>query len=356
VTLLDHLKGLIAREGPLSIARYMEICLHDPQHGYYAARPRLGEGGDFITAPLVSQMFGELLGLWAAEIWTRLGRPAQVRLVELGPGHGVMMSDALRGARLVPGFLEACEVWLVETSAPLRQRQAETLAASTNLHWTACLADVPAGAPMVILANEFLDCLPIRQGVRTPSGWRERRVALGADGRLTFTPAEPIAAPPGLADEPVGSTVEWSDALRDLGSAVGALMARAGGAALFIDYGRDRPGPGDTLQALRGHRKEPPLASPGHADLTAHVDFPSFLAAAGRAGAAVGPILNQGAFLSSLGIEARAAVLATSRPGRAATIERQLERLISPDQMGDLFKVALVCQPGLTAPGFEAAA
>jgi SAM-dependent MidA family methyltransferase len=334
----------------------MEICLHDPDNGYYAARPRLGEEGDFITAPLISQMFGELLGLWAAEIWIRLGRPARLRLVELGPGLGVMMSDALRAARLVPGFPEACEVWLVETSASLRQRQAGALEGSPGVHWAARLADVPAGAPMVILANEFLDCLPIRQGVRTPSGWRERRVGLGADGRLTFAPAEPIAAPPGLADAPVGSTVEWSDALRDLGAAVGALMARAGGAALFIDYGRDRPGPGDTLQALRGHCKESPLASPGHADLTAHVDFPSFLAAARRAGAAVGPILNQGPFLTSLGIEVRAAALAASRPDRIATIERQLERLVSPDQMGDLFKVALVCQPGLTAPGFEATA
>lgn len=353
MTLLDKVRGLIAGEGPLSVARYMEICLHDPEQGYYAVRPRLGETGDFITAPLVSQMFGELLGLWAAETWARLGRPAPVRLVELGPGHGVMISDALRAAKRAPGFLEACELWLVETSAPLRQRQAVALAELRTPRWAARLEDVPADAPMIVLANEFLDCLPVRQGVRTPSGWRERRVGLSAEGGLTFTPAEPISPPPRVADVPLGTVVEWSDALRVLGTTVGRLMAEAGGAALFIDYGRDGPGPGDTLQALRGHRKESPLANPGHADLTAHVDFPGFLDAAGAAGAAVGPIRTQGDLLSALGIRVRAAALAKSRPDRAATIERQLERLVAPSQMGDLFKAAVIHQPGLVAPGFE---
>jgi len=355
VTLLDQVRGLIARDGPLSVARYMEICLHDPEQGYYAARPRLGEAGDFITAPLVSQMFGEILGLWAAEIWTRLGRPARVRLVELGPGHGVMMSDALRAAKRAPGFLEACEVWLVETSAPLRQRQAVALKGAPRPRWAARLEDVPADAPMIILANEFLDCLPIRQGVRTPSGWRERRVGLDADGGLAFTPAEPIAPPPRLADAPLGTVVEWSDALARFGSRVGARMAEAGGAALFIDYGRDTPGPGDTLQALRDHRKESPLASPGRADLTAHADFPAFLDAARAAGASVGPIRSQGELLSALGIRVRAAALAKSRPDHAAMIERQLERLLAPSQMGELFKAAVVHQVGLVAPGFEIA-
>ena len=332
----------------------MDICLHDPEHGYYATRPQLGEAGDFITAPLVSQMFGELLGLWAAEVWTRLGRPERVRLVELGPGHGVMMVDVLRAATRVAGFLEACEVWLIETSAPLRRRQAAALQGSTRARWAARVEDAPADAPMIVLANEFLDCLPIRQGVRSPFGWRERRVGLDAGGGLAFTAAEPIPPPPGLSDVPVGTVAERSDALRALGSTMGALVMRAGGAALFLDYGRDAPGPGDTLQALRDHRKESPLASPGEADLTAHVDFPAFLDAARAVGASVGPIRTQGAFLRALGIDIRAAALAAARPDRAATIGRQLQRLVGPEQMGELFKAAVVCQPGLAAPGFEA--
>jgi SAM-dependent MidA family methyltransferase len=331
----------------------MEICLHDDEEGYYATSPRLGEAGDFITAPLVSQMFGELLGLWAAEAWARLGRPDRVRLVELGPGLGVMMGDALRAARLVPGFLEACEVWLVETSAPLRERQASALEGTPSPRWTGSLADVPADFPLIVLANEFLDCLPIRQAVRTSAGWRERRVGLDSAGGLAFVPAEPVAPPPGLARLPVGTIVEWSDALNRLGHTVGGLMTAAGGAALFIDYGRDTPGPGDTLQALREHCKESPLANPGRADLTAHVDFPAFLSAAQASGAAVGPIRTQGAFLSDLGVRGRAAALAKARPDRAATIHRQLQRLIGAEQMGELFKAAVVHQPGLSAPGFE---
>ncbi len=353
MTLLDRVRGLIAGEGPLSVARYMEICLHDPEQGYYAVRPRLGEGGDFITAPLVSQMFGEILGLWAAETWTRLGRPALVRLVELGPGHGVMMSDALRAAKRAPGFLEACEVWLVETSGPLRQLQAEALSGAAEPRWVAQIDDIPADAPMIVLANEFLDCLPIRQGVLSPSGWRERRVGLGVDGSLAFTLGEPIVPPTYLAGALPGAIVEWSDALTSFGSTIGALMADAGGAALFIDYGRSRPGTGDTLQALRDHRKESPLATPGQADLTAHADFPAFLDAARKAGAAIGPIRTQGDLLSALGIRLRADALASARPDRAATIERQLERLIAPRQMGELFKAAVVNQADLVAPGFE---
>jgi SAM-dependent MidA family methyltransferase len=334
----------------------MELCLHDPEGGYYAVRPSLGEAGDFITAPLASQMFGELLGVWAAETWSRLGCPQRVRLVELGPGSGVMMGDALRAGRRAPGFLEACEVWLVETSAPLRVRQASALERIASPRWALRLDDVPADAPAIILANEFLDCLPIRQAILTPSGWRHRRVGLDAGGGLMFVPAEVVAPPPGFADASVGAVAEWSPALAGVGSAVGARMAGSGGAALFIDYGRDSPGPGDTLQALRRHRKESPLANPGRADLTAHVDFPAFLAVAAAAGAEVGPIRTQADFLGALGLRIRAAALAHAHPDRAATIGRQLERLTAPDQMGVLFKVAVAHQPGFVAPGFEVGA
>jgi SAM-dependent MidA family methyltransferase len=356
VTLRERISGLISREGPLSVDRYMDLCLHDPQAGYYAAHPQLGEAGDFITAPLVSQMFGEILGLWATEVWARLGCPSPVRLVELGPGHGVMMSDVLRAARRVPGFLEACEVWLVETSLPLRRRQASVLEGLASPRWTESLDATPDDAPMIILGNEFLDCLPVRQGVRTSGGWRERRVGLDPAGGLTFVAGEAIVPPPEAADAAVGSIVEWSDSLAAFGGAVGARMAGAGGAALFIDYGCDAPGLGDTLQALRGHRKESPLANPGRADLTAHVDFPAFLRAAHAAGAAVGPIRTQGDFLGDLGVHVRGAALVRSRPERAATIERQLERLVAPGQMGTLFKVGVAHQPGLVVPGFETGA
>ena len=336
----------------------METCLHDPEAGYYAVRPRLGEDGDFITAPLVSQMFGELLGAWAAEAWARLGRPRRVRLVELGPGAGVMIADALKAARRASGFFEACEVWLIETSGPLRERQAAALKAAALEgmacpRWAPRLEDVPGDAPAIILANEFLDCLPIRQAVRTPFGWRERRVGLSLHGGLEFVLGEAVTPPPGSAEAAVGAIVEWSDALCSLGLAVGTRMARSGGAALFIDYGRDCVGPGDTLQALRRHRKESPLANPGLADLTAHVDFPAFLAAAAMAGAEVGPIRTQADFLVALGVRLRATALVTSRPDRAAAIGRQLERLTAPDQMGTLFKVVVAHQPGFAPPGFE---
>jgi len=323
----------------MSVADYMTACLHDPDHGYYATRPGLGADGDFITAPHVSQMFGELLGLWAAEVWTRLGRPARVRLAELGPGDGTMIGDVLRAARTAPGFLEAAEVWLVETSEPLRAAQA---AAAPTARWVRSVAELPTDAPVIILANEFLDCLPIRQWVRGDLDWMERRVGLGSDGALAF-----------LAG---GDVRESSEALVGLGQAVGALVTRASGAALFIDYGRDAPGEGDTLQALRGHARENPLANPGVADLTAHVDFPAFLAAAAGAGALASPIRGQGDFLRALGVETRAAVLVRARPDRAGVIARQLDRLVAPDQMGVLFKAACVHSPGLAPPGLEVAA
>jgi SAM-dependent MidA family methyltransferase len=357
-TLGDRLATLIAREGPISVARYMEICLHDPLQGYYASRPNLGEAGDFITAPLVSQMFGELLGLWAAEVWARLGRPVRVLLVEMGPGHGVMMADMLRALEVAPGAGPAIEPWLIETSAPLRARQARTLAdllrpGRAAPRWAGRLADLPAGAPVILLANEVLDCLPIRQAVRGPDGWRERRVGLGAPGALAFVPGRAETCPAGLAEGAPGSVAEWSTSLVDLGREVGALLARAGGAGLFIDYGRAESGLGDTLQALRGHRKVDPLAHPGETDLTAHVDFPAFIAAARDAGAWAGPIRGQGAFLTDLGIRTRAGALAAARPDRADAIGRQLNRLIAPDQMGVLFKCAALASPGLRLPAFE---
>jgi SAM-dependent MidA family methyltransferase len=390
MSLLDRLKAQIAQDGPIGVAEYFTRCLHDPRDGYYATRPDLGPGGDFITAPLVSQMFGELIGLWAVETWTRMGKPAPFRLVEMGPGDGTLMSDLLRAARLSPDFMAAAQLWLVEVSPPLRARQAERLAAFAP-RWADRLEAVPAGAPLILVANEVLDCLPARQFVRTETGWAERVIGLNEAGELAFglkaISREPFpldggragmgvtaAVDPGhgvpLADSAVtpipspspikgegslGQILESSPAQEALGAEIGHRLATDGGAALLVDYGRDTPGAGDTLQALQGHQKVDPLANPGQADLTVWADFPAVLAAGVAAGARAGPILPQAVFLAMLGIEARAEALAAARPDRAEQIARQLDRLTGQAQMGALFKAVCLHAPGFTPPAFEVA-
>jgi SAM-dependent MidA family methyltransferase len=350
MSLRERIASEIGATGPLNVARYMDLCLNDPQGGYYATRPRLGADGDFITAPHVSQMFGELLGAWAAEVWAALGRPARVRLMEIGPGEGVMIGDVLRAAAHAAGFLAACEVWLIEPSAPLAAAQRQRLGCAGGLRWARSLAEIPLDAPVILLANEVLDCLPVRQAVATACGWRERRVGLSPGGALAFTLGDPVVPPAAPALAKAGEIVEWSEDLAAFGRAVGELVAASGGAALFVDYGRAGDGLGDTLQALEGHARRDPLATPGEADLTVHVDFPAFLAAARTAGAATSGIVNQADFLRALGIELRADRLARARPDKADVILRQLRRLIAPDQMGVLFKVACVHAPGLAIP------
>jgi SAM-dependent MidA family methyltransferase len=355
MSLRDRLEALIAANGPISTADYMTLCLHHPEFGYYATRPRLGgEGGDFITAPMASQMFGELIGLWAVAVWRSLGRPAPFRLVEIGPGEGVLMEDLLRAARLSPDFLAAADLWLVEPSPVLAARQQARLRdAEPAPRWASGLDDVPDGAPTIVIANEVLDCLPARQFVRLDHGWAERRVGVDLDGHLYFglSPAPAGFAPPkGLEASPPGTLVELSPAQEGLGRVLGERVAADGGAALLIDYGRAAPEPGDTLQAIREHRREGPLDNPGEADLTVHADFPAVAAAARLAGAEASEILPQGELLCRLGIEARAATLAQAQPDRIA---RELHRLVAPDQMGELFKALAIHAPGLAIPGFE---
>ena len=349
MSLLERLTAEIAASGPISVARYMNACLHDPDYGYYATRPALGLDGDFITAPLLSQMFGELLGVWAASTWELMGRPEAFRLVEMGPGDGTLMSDVLRAGRHAPGFLDAADLWLVELSEPLKALQRERLGQAPR--WAASLADVPAGAPMVLIANELLDCLPARQFVRTAAGWAEQVVGLDRRGALTFALANtPVANL--LPDAAVGQVYEQSAAQAALGSEIGHRIARDGGAALLIDYGRATPGFGDTLQALRLHEKIDPLTRPGEADLTIHVDFPAVMDAA-RAEGAEAAILTQTDLLARLGIGERAEALVRARPDRSATIGRQLTRLIGGDQMGQLFKACAIFEPGQPPPAFE---
>lgn len=385
MSLRDRLIAQIAQDGPIGVAEYFTRCLHDPRDGYYAMRPALGgTGGDFITAPLVSQMFGELIGLWAVETWTRMGCPAPFRLVEMGPGDGTLMSDLLRAARLSPEFVAAADLWLVEVSPPLRAKQAERLAQAAP-QWADRLEAVPTGAPIILVANEVLDCLPARQFVRTEKGWAERVIGLDETGELAFglralsppprggggreaagggsPPTLGLTSPSGPSghlphqgeDLSPGTVLESSPAQEALGTEIGHRLATDGGAALLIDYGRDMPGPGDTLQAIQGHRKVDPLATPGQADLTVWADFPAVLAAGVAAGAKAGPILSQAVFLAMLGIEARAQTLAAARPDRADQIARQLDRLTGQAQMGTLFKAVCLHAPGFTPPAFEVA-
>jgi SAM-dependent MidA family methyltransferase len=347
MSLKSRLRAEIAADGPISVADYMTRCLHDPRDGYYATRPALGERGDYITAPLVSQMFGELIGLWLIEAWRGLGAPARAILAEAGPGDGTLMSDILRAARLAPAFLAATELWLVETSAPLRALQAERLADAAP-RWAASLTELPSDAPLLLVANELLDCLPARQFQRTASGWGERVVGLDDRGELAFglRPAAAMAC-----EVPVGGVIERSPAQEAFAAELAGRLVAQGGVALLIDYGRAATAPGDTLQALAGHQKAGPLATPGAADLTVHADFPAVIAAARGAGAHAA-LLTQGELLHRLGIETRAAALARAAPDRAPTIGRQYERLTAPDQMGELFK-AVAIWTGRPPPAFE---
>lgn len=352
-----QLKARIAREGPLPVSVFMIEALFDPLAGFYAAKDPIGAGADFITAPEISQMFGELIGVWAAECWTAMDAPDPVQLIELGPGRGAMMADMLRAARLVPAFSAAAQVTLVEASAALKMVQAKTLAASPNpLGWTDSLDRAPAG-PAIIIGNEFLDCLPVRQAIRHEGVWRERCVGLDPDDpdRFAFVlgpvlrPDEAFI-PAALRDAPEGALVEMRPGDLQVVDALSRRFSVHPGYALFIDYGPSEPEPGDTLQAIRKHEKVDPLDAPGTADLTARVDFATLGEAAREAGLAVFGPKPQGEFLIGLGVEARAATLIRARPDAKAVIARQLHRLTDEAEMGVLFKAICIASPGLPAP------
>lgn len=352
--LKDEIRALIEAEGPISVGRYMALCLGHPRHGYYVTRDPFGAGGDFITAPEISQMFGELIGLWAVACWQQMGEPSSFRLVELGPGRGTLMADALRAARLVPAFGAAMRLHLVEMSPVLRSRQAETLKDHAP-QWHDRIEDVPEG-PAIVVANEFFDALPVDQFVRGAGGWHERRVGLDEAGSLIFgldprpfRPIEAFAAGfPRPADGDLLERMESGPA-----RALAARLAAQGGTALALDYGHARSGFGDTLQAMKDHRFTDPLAEPGEADLTAHVDFAALADMARVAGArAFGP-LTQGDFLRRLGVEARAATLMRSASeAQKAAIGSALTRLTGAGtgEMGTLFKVLALAAPTFGPP------
>jgi NADH dehydrogenase [ubiquinone] 1 alpha subcomplex assembly factor 7 len=350
-----ELKKLIKSSGPMPVWRYMELCLTHPKHGYYVARDPLGREGDFTTAPEVSQMFGELLGLWAASVWKAIGSPSVLRLIELGPGRGTMMADALRALRVLPPLYQSLSVHLVEINPVLRDKQKSTLAGVRNIAWHERLNEVPGG-PSVILANEYFDVLPVHQVVKRETGWHERVVEIDGNGQLVFgTAAEPtprFAAllPPLVRAAPVGAVFEWrpdAEIMR-----IATRVRDHGGAALIIDYGHLRSDAGDTFQAIAGHSFADPLKNPGQADITAHVDFQALARAAEDLGARVHGPVPQGYFLKRLGIETRAVTLmAKTTPEISEDISGALKRLTGGGRggMGSMFKVLAVSEPKLTS-------
>ena len=353
--LAAEIRERIRRDGPLNVATYMELCLSHPTHGYYRRGGPIGAAGDFITAPEVSQMFGELIGLWCAAVWQTMGRPQRVCLVELGPGRGTLLSDALRAAKTLPAFHDAIDLHLVELSETLRAEQADWLG-DARPTWHERFETVPPG-PVLVIANEFFDALPIRQFERTGETWRERVVTLAPSSEaLRFAAAgTPCTEDSGLGVAPAGTIVERAPAREALTAALAQRIAADGGAALIVDYGHERPGVGDTLQAMRQHRRHGVLDAPGAADLTAHVDFSALASAARPVGAnTFGPV-PQGQFLKALGIEARAARLRQDASAEhEAAIDSALRRLIGPHGMGALFKALAIAHPALSAPpGFE---
>lgn len=348
-----EIREIIETEGPIPIDIYMLLCMGHPQHGYYPGRDPFGKRGDFITAPEISQMFGELIGAWVATVWQQMGSPRDLKLIELGPGRGTLMADALRATRLVPGFQDAISLHLVETSPVLRARQKETLPKDIAVTWHETVEAVPTG-PSISVANEFVDALPVRQFVKDRDGWHMRMVGI-VDDKLSFV-VMPEATNDFVGENygpHLGAIFEWH---YDRPIAMLAQrIARQGGAALIIDYGHTKTGFGDTLQAVRKHKFADPLVDPGEADLTAQVDFQAVSEwAIGQRARAHDPV-TQGEFLRRLGIEQRAARLKeNATPAQAADIDSALARLTAPDQMGELFKVLAIADAKLGAlPGFD---
>jgi SAM-dependent MidA family methyltransferase len=358
----NEIRRRITAAGPMPVGEYMSLCLGDPEHGYYTTRDPFGARGDFITAPEISQMFGELIGLWMATVWKQMGAPENVRVIELGPGRGTLMSDAMRAVQLMPEFRDAIALHLIEISPVLEAMQERALESlAMPMVWHPALEDVPSGAAIVI-ANEFFDALPVNQAVKTEAGWHERQIEIDRNGNLAFTFAnEPIAhfdmlLPPAVREAPALSIFEWRD--DKVAMDLGRRVADNGGAALVIDYGHTVSAVGETLQAVGQHSYADPLTAPGNIDLTGHVDFYALARAVEAMGArGFGPV-DQSQFLLALGIETRAAALKANAPSRAASadIDLALVRLTGHGRtgMGRLFKAMAFAHPSIgVPPGFE---
>lgn len=337
--LLDLIRAEIAAEGPMRVDRYMALCLSHPQYGYYMTRDPLGARGDFITAPEISQMFGELIGLWLVDLWQRSGSTS-FHLAELGPGRGTLMADALRAAGGAPGFSDAARVHFVEISPALRAEQAARVPQASHHD---SIETLPDDAPLFVIANEFFDALPVRHWLLrpgAPEGLSERLIDVDSD-RLVWRPAQTSQGT---------VIVEQCPAAEAVAQDLAARIAGQGGVLLAIDYGYDRPGVGSTLQALAGHAHVDPLAQPGEADLTAHVNFRALGAALGRGGLERHGPVSQGQFLRALGLDVRAATLVRANADATDSLMAAMRRLADPDQMGDLFKVLAATAPSTPTP------
>jgi len=342
----------IRTNGPMSVATYMGLSLTHPRLGYYKGADPLGAKGDFITAPEVSQMFGELVGFFLVNLWQQMKEPRSFTLLELGPGRGTLMSDVMRVAQRAEGFANAAHLQLFETNPVLKAEQEKRLA--QYLPYWADEIGALSDDPLLVVANEFFDALPIRQFVRGEDAWHERQIGL-RDGKRTFglspTPIPAEVLPEEVRDAPPGSIYEVGIAAGEVMATLAEKIAAHGGAILAIDYGYGRTQTGETLQAVARHAYADPLEAPGEADLSAHVDFDALGKVATKAGLVVQPLTPQGLFLKRIGIGERAAALARANPGEMDAIEAALKRLIAPDQMGDLFKVFVAASPGISPVG-----
>lgn len=345
----------IAAHGPLSVAEYMNLALHHPKYGYYRSGDPIGLKGDFTTAPEISQLFGDLIGIWCVDTWEALGKPNKLSLVELGPGRGTLMADLLRATRVRPDFGKAATIYLVEMNPHLQDKQKKTLGQSAAVSWHLELPVLP-DSPVIIIANEFFDCLPVRQFIMTEQGWRERGVDLDAQGNLGYVvlnrAVNEIALQAFLRNfDIIGRIAEISPDRDSYMHKLTAMLAKRTGRGLFIDYGHVRSDLGDTLQAMRHHRHVDALSSQGECDLTAHVDFEALGAAAIMDEISVYGPVSQGRFLTQMGIELRARKLSDAASAQQVEkIYNELERLISTDQMGAIFKVLAVSSAGLPSP------
>jgi len=345
VTPLEHLlRQMIAAEGPIRLDRYMGLCLGHPQHGYYMTRDPFGAAGDFVTAPEISQIFGELIGIWCAIQWQAMGSPGAFHLIELGPGRGTLMSDALRAGKVMPGFVPAAQVHLVEMSPVLRKLQHDKLGSLAR--WHGSLSGVPEG-PAIIIANEFFDAIPIRQFEWRQGHCFERYVGLGEPGlTIGLTPIKDGSQI--VSDETGDGLIVEDGGMRyAIAAEIGARLAAAPGVALIIDYGHMRSAAGDTLQAVREHEFVDILDRPGEADLTAHVDFEALGKAIAAAGARTHGPITQRQFLLAMGLEERVRSLAAKAGASAGEAG---DRLAGEAQMGNLFKVLTATSPGLATP------
>lgn len=340
---------LIGAVGPIPVNEYMALCLFDPEDGYYTTREPFGTAGDFVTAPEISQMFGELIAIWLYQAWQAIGRPAPVTIAEIGPGRGTLMNDMLRAlSRLDPALTAGASFAMIETSPRLSEIQKQTLAGTVaSIGWHEAIDTLPQ-APLLIVGNELFDAVPIRQFIRAGANWRERMIGLDDADELRFFAGvgsiDPTLLPDDAGNAPQGAIAEIAPARTALMAAIAERLAKHGGAGLFIDYGHLKPGVGDTLQALRKHDHEDVLANPGEADLTAHVDFAA-LAAIVRAHGLEAQLTTQGEFLIGMGLLERAGLLgAQANDQSRQAIADAVERLAGPDAMGELFKV-LKIQP-----------